>query len=485
MPRELICVQVGQCGNQLGGRFWDLAVQEHMQYSKGQFDDSMTSFFRNTDQRSGMEIPCAGGKGPVQQLKARAVNIDMEEGPLASIMRGPLSNLFDPGHFISDVGGCGNNWAVGFCDYGPKYRDDILNSVRQQAEHCDSLQTFLLTHSLGGGTGSGLGTYVLNLLEDEFPHVYRFCCSVFPSKDDDVITSPYNSVLSIHQLISHADCVLPIDNQSLSDISTRALQSCGKPGGEHGASTPKDQLFNIAETNSKAYKKGMAKGGQAYDAMNNIAANMLCNLTSSMRFPGLLNIDLNEITTNLVPFPKLHFLIPATTPIALGKKDSALGPKRVDQMFQDATEKDFQLIRCDPRRHRYLACAFLVRGGDVTIADVNRNVSRLQSRLDMIHWNREGFKLGLCSASPLGQPYSLLSLSNNTCFGGVLQGMSDRCMKMYSVGANLYHYTEYISQEIFDDALENIACSIDDYNILASAEPPRATHPSQRYKSVI
>ena len=52
--------------------------------------------------------------------------------------------------------------------------------------------------------------------------------------------------------------------------------------------------------------------------MNNIAAHMLCNLTASMRFPGLLNVDLNEITTNLVPYPKLHFLISATTPICLG-----------------------------------------------------------------------------------------------------------------------------------------------------------------------
>jgi hypothetical protein len=42
------------------------------------------------------------------------------------------------------------------------------------------------------GTGSGLGTYVLNLLHDEYPDVYRFTTAVYPSADDDVITSPYN-----------------------------------------------------------------------------------------------------------------------------------------------------------------------------------------------------------------------------------------------------------------------------------------------------
>lgn len=83
---------------------------------------------------------------------------------------------------------------------------------------CDSLQSFFLTHSLGGGTGSGLGTYLLTLLEDHFPNVYRFSSVVFPSEDDDVITSPYNSVLALGELTEHADCVLPVDNSSLSGV---------------------------------------------------------------------------------------------------------------------------------------------------------------------------------------------------------------------------------------------------------------------------
>jgi tubulin epsilon len=335
-------------------------------------------------------------------------------------------------------------------------------------------------HSLGGGTGSGLGTYVLNILEDEFPNVYRFCCVVFPSQDDDVVTSPYNSVLSIHQLIGHADCVLPVDNQSLIEISSRAefgranSSSSGAHTGTSGAGNSSDQLFNIANSSQHTYKHhGKARVvKKAYDSMNNIAAHMLCNLTASMRFPGLLNVDLNEITTNLVPFPKLHFLIPATTPIALGKKDSAAGTKRIDEMFNDAIQKDYQLIQCDPRRNRCLATAFLVRGKDITVSDMQRNVARIHSKLDMIYWNKEGFKLGLCSIPPIGQPYSLVSLTNNCCFGDVLQTISDRCMKLYSVRAHLYHYTDYIAQEIIDDAIENIACSIDDYQILAHAVAP-------------
>lgn len=51
------------------------------------------------------------------------------------------------------------------------------------------------------------------MLEDEFPEVYRFVTAVYPSNEDDVITSPYNSMLAMKELNEHADCVLPIDNQ--------------------------------------------------------------------------------------------------------------------------------------------------------------------------------------------------------------------------------------------------------------------------------
>ena len=81
---------------------------------------------------------------------------------------------------------------------------------------------------MGGGTGSGLGTYVLTLLADEYPDVFRFVTAVFPSVDDDVVTSPYNSILALNKLTEHAHCVLPVENQALSEI-------CGRinKGGEY------------------------------------------------------------------------------------------------------------------------------------------------------------------------------------------------------------------------------------------------------------
>lgn len=73
-----------------------------------------------------------------------------------------------------------------------------METLRKNTEECESLQSFFLTHSLGGGTGSGFGTYILGLLEDYYPDIYRFTTSIFPNNDDHVVTSPYNSLLSLN-----------------------------------------------------------------------------------------------------------------------------------------------------------------------------------------------------------------------------------------------------------------------------------------------
>lgn len=80
-------------------------------------------------------------------------------------MQSSLGSLFDARSLLVDSSGAGNNWAHGHHFYGPQYRDHVLQLVRKEAEQCDSLQGFLLTHSLGGGTGSGFGTYLIALLE--------------------------------------------------------------------------------------------------------------------------------------------------------------------------------------------------------------------------------------------------------------------------------------------------------------------------------
>jgi tubulin beta len=77
-----------------------------------------------------------------------------------------------PHRFISyHIGqsGAGNNWAKGHYTEGAELVDSVLDVVRKEAESCDCLQGFQLTHSLGGGTGSGMGTLLISKIREEYP----------------------------------------------------------------------------------------------------------------------------------------------------------------------------------------------------------------------------------------------------------------------------------------------------------------------------
>lgn len=91
-----------------------------------------------------------------------------------------------------------------------------------------------MLHSLSGGTGSGLGTRILSELNDEYPHLLRLSTVVMPSHIDDVVTGPYNTCFALRELIDHADCVLPIDNDALAKMSDSAQLH----GNRYNSNTP-------------------------------------------------------------------------------------------------------------------------------------------------------------------------------------------------------------------------------------------------------
>lgn len=187
MPREVVTLSVGQAGNQLGLRFWELAVQEHAAHdASGRFPDSMSPLFRNVD-AGGADLPLSRGRGPldrqpvaIEGLRARAVLVDMvrwhwlegawwchalqallacgqalnwymalhtnrtqhstrctasgpqEEGVVAGVLRGPLGELFDSRQLLTDVSGSGNNWAHGYACYGALHGEGLSDLIRGQ-----------------------------------------------------------------------------------------------------------------------------------------------------------------------------------------------------------------------------------------------------------------------------------------------------------------------------------------------------------------
>jgi tubulin beta len=86
------------------------------------------------------------------------------------------------------------------------------------------LQGFQICHSLGGGTGSGMGTLLITKVREEYPDRIMETFSVFPSpKVSDTVVEPYNATLSVHQLVENSDQTFCIDNEALYEIASEPL----------------------------------------------------------------------------------------------------------------------------------------------------------------------------------------------------------------------------------------------------------------------
>uniref|UniRef100_A0A1I8FLX4 Tubulin domain-containing protein n=1 Tax=Macrostomum lignano TaxID=282301 RepID=A0A1I8FLX4_9PLAT len=292
---QSIVVQVGQCGNQIGSRFWDLALREHASVSRrGDFDDSLGTFFRQQP-----------GEG--QALKARAVLVDMEEGVVGELLKGRLRGVFDHSALITDVSGSGNNWGCRALRIRPQARGRPSESHSEMGAACLAVR-----HSLQRlGTGWP-GTPSSAAAGASIPEVYRFVTAVYPSEDDDVITSPYNSVLAMRCLTDYADWRYA-HRQCLS--GWHRASGCRTLGPHRCRSSAAAGAAAKALTSTPTPTLSR-RTPRPFDAMNSIVANLLLNLTASARFSGTLNVDLNEISMNLVPFPRLHYCWAAQSPLS-------------------------------------------------------------------------------------------------------------------------------------------------------------------------
>ncbi|XP_076362055.1 tubulin epsilon chain-like isoform X1 [Tachypleus tridentatus] len=480
---QCIVIQVGQAGNQIGYQFWDLALREHAYIRKQNLmcasttEDSFSSFFHSDDierehLRKWHGIHRSG-------CKARAILIDMEEGVISQLLRGPLRDVFDSRQLITDVSGSGNNWAVGHKEYGLKYKENVNNLLRKEAEKCDFLQCFFILHSMGGGTGSGMGTSVLSNLSEEFPSVQRFVVPVYPSREDDVVISPYNAALATHQLTMFADCALPVENQALINICNQVSKALPCNAYNTGKTPTNISLKQESVFTSSLGVSAKHCKEKPFDQMNNIVANLLLNITSFSRFPGSLNMDLNELVVNLVPYRQLHFLVSSFAPVnALANGEILL--RGIDNMFSEAFSPYHYLLETNPKSGLYLSCALMLRGQG-QLYDIRRNLNRLTHGLNFAPWNIDRWKIGFCAVPPLGHPYSLVTLTNNTCFQQNLLRMKSRFLKLYKCKAHLHHFLKVdgMESEDFETTLSCLSTLIEDYQSLdkSTANAALFTHP--------
>ncbi|XP_030645964.1 tubulin beta-2b chain isoform X6 [Chanos chanos] len=196
--REILHLQAGQCGNQIGAKFWEVISDEHGIDPTGTYHGDSDL---QLDRINVYYNEASGGK-----YVPRAVLVDLEPGTMDSVRSGPFGQVFRPDNFVFGQSGAGNNWAKGHYTEGAELVDSVLDVVRKEAESCDCLQGFQLTHSLGGGTGSGMGTLLISKIREEYPDRIMNTFSVVPSpKVSDTVVEPYNATLSVHQLVENTD----------------------------------------------------------------------------------------------------------------------------------------------------------------------------------------------------------------------------------------------------------------------------------------
>lgn len=168
MPREIITIQAGQCGNQsslcnyilVGQEFWKKLCTEHGINADGILED----YARFGEDRKDVFFYQADDEHYIP----RAILVDLEPRVINRIKTSPYRNLFNPENFFFKQDGASNNWATGYA-LADSYMENLIDMIDREADGSDSLEGFTLCHSISGGTGSGLGSNLLEKLNDRFP----------------------------------------------------------------------------------------------------------------------------------------------------------------------------------------------------------------------------------------------------------------------------------------------------------------------------
>ncbi|XP_078282477.1 tubulin beta-4B chain-like isoform X5 [Rhinoraja longicauda] len=138
--REIVHIQAGQCGNQIGSKFWEVISDEH--------GVDPTGIYRGESDLQLERINVYFNEATGGKFVPRAILVDLEPSTMDSVRSGPFGQIFRPDNFVFGHSGASNNWAKGHYTEGAELADSIMDVVRKEAEGCDCLQGFQLTHSL-------------------------------------------------------------------------------------------------------------------------------------------------------------------------------------------------------------------------------------------------------------------------------------------------------------------------------------------------
>jgi len=429
--RECISVHVGQAGVQMGNSCWELYCLEHGINPDGhkpedadQGDTSCNTFFCETE--NNRYVP-------------RAVFIDLEPTVIDEIRLGPYRQLFHPEQLITGKEDAANNYARGHYTIGKEIVDVVLDRVRKLTDQCNGLQGFLIFHSFGGGTGSGFTSLLMERLSVDYGKKSKLEFSIYPAPQvATAVVEPYNSILTTHTTLEHSDCSFMVDNEAIYDICRRNLD-IDRP---------------------------------SYQNLNRLIAQVVSSITASLRFDGALNVDLTEFQTNLVPYPRIHFPLVTYAPIISADRANH-EQMTVAEITNACFEPSNQMVKCDPRHGKYMACCMLYRG-DVVPKDVNAAIATIKTKrsIQFVDWCPTGYKVGINYQPPTVVPNGDLAevqravcmLSNTTAIAEAWARLDYKFDLMYAKRAFVHWYVgEGMEEGEFSEAREDLASLEKDY----------------------
>ncbi|KAL4487243.1 hypothetical protein ABPG72_017962 [Tetrahymena utriculariae] len=263
--REIINIQIGKGGNQIGQDFWEALQTEHCLDHYGNISNS------TEDQQETLDVyffETLNGS-----YCARSIQVDSDPDCINDIYQSYIQNLFKQSSFICGDSSSNKNFSLGQAKL--ELKDQMQEAIRLQAEQSDSLQGFQLMRSLGGGTGSGFGSLMLQMLNDFYPKNIISNFSIFPYPGvNDIIVEPYNTVLSIPGLQSQSNFSFSFHNGALYKILMKII----------GNNTP------------------------SLTDLNRIIQQSISGVTALWRFPSQISNDMRKFAMNLIPFPNLNYI---------------------------------------------------------------------------------------------------------------------------------------------------------------------------------
>nr|CAH7736940.1 unnamed protein product [Callosobruchus chinensis] len=434
MPkREIVQIHIGQAGVQIANACWELYCLEHgikvsnsLQTSnpRDRSDDSYSPFF---------------GVTPAGRAVPRVVMIDLEPTVIDEIRTGYYRHLFHPDGLLTGKEDAANNYARGKYGIGREMLELALDRTRKVAEECSNLEGFILFRAFGGGTGGGFTALFLEHLAEDYRKRSVMEFAVFPApRVSTIIVEPYNAVLTTNSSIENEDVCFVMDNEALYDILLRNLD------------TPRPTYTNL----------------------NRLLGQVVSAVTASLRFEGQVNVNLTEFQTNLVPYPRIHFPLITYSPFVPASK-AFHESLSVAQLTNACFEPANQMVKCDPRKGKYMSCCLLYRG-DVAPTDVNNAITSIKSKrsIGFVDWCPTGFKVGINYQPPTTVPGGDLArttravtmLSNSTAIREAWERILKKYNLLYSKRAFVHHYVgEGMEEGEFQDAREDLAALVMDY----------------------